>query len=254
MRKTFFAAALAAIAAMTGCSSAPTTVTLMSYNIHNGIGLDEVTDYARIGEMIKSHNPDIVAIQEIDSATTRSNGAYVLGEIAKVAGMKDYYAPAIDYRGGKYGIGVLCKEEPISIKRLALPGREEQRAIIAVEFPDYVFACTHLSLTEADRNASVDIINNLAGEYDKPFFIAGDFNAEPKSQFYKDITKKFIPLSDTTGKYPTFPADSPNVVIDYIMQKIPATEKYTVSSLNREVIDEPVMSDHRPIIVTTELY
>ena len=100
----------------------------------------------------------------------------------------------------------------------------------------------------------MDIINNLAGEYDKPFFIAGDFNAEPKSQFYKDITKKFIPLSDTTGKYPTFPADSPNVVIDYIMQKIPATEKYTVSSLNREVIDEPVMSDHRPIIVTTELY
>ena len=109
MRKTFFAAALAAIATITGCSSAPTTVTLMSYNIHNGIGLDEVTDYARIGEMIKSHNPDIVAIQEIDSATTRSNGAYVLGEIAKVAGMKDYYAPAIDYRGGKYGIGVLCK-------------------------------------------------------------------------------------------------------------------------------------------------
>lgn len=251
MKKLIFAAAIA-LAALASCTR-PTTVKMMSYNIHNGIGLDEVTDYARIGELIKQYAPDVVAIQEIDSATTRSEGKYVLGEIAKVAGMNDYYAPAIDYRGGKYGIGLLCKEEPIAIARHALPGREEQRALIIAEFPEYVFACTHLSLTEADRDASVAIISDLAKEYDKPFFIAGDFNAEPDSHFIKEFTKKFIPLTDTTGKYPTFPADTPNVVIDYIMQQIPATSSYTISSINREVIDEPVMSDHRPTIVTTEI-
>lgn len=248
MKKTIFIAA-AAIAALASCSE-PTTVKMMSYNIHNGIGLDEVTDYARIGEMIKSHNPDVVAIQEIDSATTRSEGVYVLGEIAKAAGMNDYYAPAIDYRGGKYGIGLLCKEEPISIKRHALPGREEQRAIIIAEFPEYAFACTHLSLTEDDRNASAEIIRSLAKEYDKPFYIAGDFNAKLESQFIKDITTDFTPLTETTA--PTFPADTPNVVIDYVMSYNPTGSNVTAE--NPAVIDEPAMSDHRPIIVTTELY
>lgn len=248
MKKTIFIAA-AAIAALASCSE-PTTVKIMSYNIHNGIGLDEVTDYARIGEMIKSHNPDVVAIQEIDSATTRSKGVYVLGEIAQAAGMKDYYAPAIDYRGGKYGIGLLCKEEPISIKRHALPGREEQRAIIIAEFPEYAFACTHLSLTEDDRNASVEIIRSLAKEYDKPFYIAGDFNAKPESQFIKDITTDFTPLTETTA--PTFPADTPNVVIDYVMSYNPTGSSVTAE--NPGVIDEPAMSDHRPIIVTSIIH
>ncbi|MDE6164139.1 MAG: endonuclease/exonuclease/phosphatase family protein [Muribaculaceae bacterium] len=247
MKKTIFIAA-AAIAALASCSE-PTTVKMMSYNIHNGIGLDEVTDYARIGEMIKSHNPDVVAIQEIDSATTRSEGVYVLGEIAKAAGMNDYYAPAIDYRGGKYGIGLLCKEEPISIKRHALPGREEQRAIIIAEFPEYAFACTHLSLTEDDRNASAEIIRSLAKEYDKPFYIAGDFNAKPESQFIKDITTDFTPLTETTA--PTFPADTPNVVIDYVMSYNP--NGVSVTAENPGVIDEPAMSDHRPIIVTVSI-
>ena len=251
MKKLIYAAAIA-LAALASCNK-PTTVKMMSYNIHNGIGLDEVTDYARIGELIKQYAPDVVAIQEIDSATTRSEGKYVLGEIAKVAEMKDYYAPAINFRGGKYGIGLLCKEEPIAIEQHALPGREEQRALIIAEFPEYVFACTHLSLTEADREASIEIISDLAKEYDKPFFIAGDFNAEHDSHFIEEFTKKFIPLTDTTGKYPTFPADTPNVVIDYIMQQIPAGNHYTISSINPEVINETVMSDHRPIIVTTEI-
>ncbi len=251
MKKIIFAAAIA-LAALASCTKP--TVKMMSYNIHNGIGLDEVTDYARIGELIKQQAPDVVAIQEIDSATTRSEGKYVLGEIAKVAEMNDYYAPAIDYRGGKYGIGLLCKEQPIDIKRYALPGREEQRALIVAEFPEYVFACTHLSLTEADRDASASIITDIARKYDKPFFIAGDFNAEPTEPFYATFTKNFMPLTDTTGKHPTFPADTPNVVIDYIMQLIPATSDYTISSINPEVINEPVMSDHRPIIVTTEIH
>ena len=249
MKKLIYAAAIA-LAALASCNK-PTTVKMMSYNIHNGIGLDEVTDYARIGELIKQYAPDVVAIQEIDSATTRSEGKYVLGEIAKVAEMKDYYAPAINFRGGKYGIGLLCKEEPIAISRHALPGREEQRALIIAEFPEYVFACTHLSLTEADRDSSAVIITEIAKKYDKPFYIAGDFNAEPTEPFFATFTKNFTPLTDT--KTPTFPADTPNVVIDYIMQQIPAGNNYTITSINREVIDEPVMSDHRPTIVTTEI-
>lgn len=225
----------------------PKELTLMSYNIHNGKGLDKVTDYARIGKMIKSHNPDVVAIQEIDSVTGRSEGIYVLEEIAREAGMECFFAPAIDYDGGKYGIGVLSKESPLTVKRLPLPGREEARAVIAVEYPEYVFACTHLSLTEEDRDASIGILTQLANEYDKPFFIAGDFNSQPGSNFIDIFTKDFTTLTGTTS--PTFPADEPTIVIDYIMAKNGAVCEVTEA----KVVEEPQMSDHRPVLAKMKL-
>lgn len=223
-------------------------LTIMSYNVHNGIGLDKVTDYSRIGEFIKSYNPDIVAIQEVDSVTERSQGKYVLEEIGKAADMRDYFSPSIDYRGGKYGIGILSKNEPLTVQRIPLPGREEARSLIVMEFPDYVFACTHLSLTEEDRNTSIEIITNLAKEYDKPFFIAGDFNAKPDSYLIKNFTDIFTPLNDIETF--TFPADTPKITIDYIMSyNFP---KDGIKVIEQAVIDEAVMSDHRPVIVKVE--
>ena len=246
--KKIIIAAMAAAAAFTSYGKSP--LTLMSYKIHNGVGIDNVTDYNRIGQMIKSHQPDIVAIQEIDSMTTRSESRYVLGEIAETAGMNGYYAPAINFKGGKYGIGLLCKEKPQKIRRFALPGSEESRALIIAEFPDYAFACTHLSLTEADREASIEIINSLAQEYQMPFFIAGDFNAKPDSKFYSLFTKTFSPLNNPDDA--TFPAAKPNITIDYIMSYIPTDNQ--VETKQAEVINEPKMSDHRPVIAKIYLH
>lgn len=219
----------------------PMNLTLMSYNVHNGKGLDTITDYNRIGEFLKENNPDVVAIQEVDSATSRSDGRFVLGEIANAAGMKAYFSPSIDYAGGKYGIGILSKNEPLAVKRYSLPGSEETRSVIVVEFPAYVFACTHLSLTEADRDSSAIILKTLASEYEKPFFIAGDFNAEPESNFIKVFSENFTPLSGTTT--PTFPANEPEIVIDYIM----SFNNADVEVVEVVVPEEKQMSDHRPV-------
>lgn len=249
MKKLIIGFYLALAIAATSCSNKSDQLTIMSYNIHNGIGLDKITDYDRIGALIKEYQPDVVAIQEIDSATTRSGGEYVLGRIEEASGMYASFAPAIDFQGGKYGIGILSRQKPLDVKRLPLPGSEEPRALIIAEFPDYVFACTHLSLTEADRNASARIISEAAKEYSKPFFIAGDFNAEPESQFIQTITTVFTPLSGTV--YPTFPADNPEIVIDYIMAYNPTAGNIIVEEA--EVIEEPLISDHRPVIVKAKL-
>ena len=122
-------------------------IRLMSYNIHNSIGLDGRLDTKRIASVIDNVSPEVVAIQEIDSITGRSHGRNLLAEIAGYAGMRHLFAPAIDFDGGKYGIGILCKEKPIKEIQVSLPGSEEKRTLLAVEFKDYVFACTHLSLT-----------------------------------------------------------------------------------------------------------
>ena len=216
----------------------------MSYNIRNGLGMDNCRDLQRVADVINANAPNLVAVQEIDSMTARSGGRDVLGELAALTGLVPIYAPAIDYDGGKYGVGILCRTVPREVIRQPLPGREEARMAVAAVFDDFVFACTHLSLTEADRLASLPLLKELAGRFpDKPFYLAGDFNAEPSEPFMSALSEVFTILSDTTQR--TYPADVPDCTIDYIV-----TIRGKACGVKSLVLSaEEVASDHRPICV-----
>ena len=216
---------------------------LMSYNIRNGKGMDNVRNVQRIANVINNEAPDVVAVQELDSMTTRSNQTFILAEVAERTQMFASYAPAISFQGGKYGIGILSKEEPLSIQRFQLPGREEKRALMVAEFKDYFFACTHLSLTEEDRLASLEIIKNSTNQSDKPFFLAGDLNDTPDSKFIKALQEDFQIL--TNVKKATYPAPEPTETIDYIAAWKPTSSSF--AAIASQVVEEPLASDHRPI-------
>lgn len=228
-----------------GSASSQEYVRLMSFNVRNTKGMDNRRDCQRVANVIRNAAPDVVAVQELDSATRRSGGEYVLGEIAERAEMFDAYYPAIEYDGGKYGIGILSREKPLRVEGFALPGREERRALLIAEFEEYVFACTHLSLTEQDRLASLAIIKQQAARYTKPFYLAGDMNDEPESQFVKELEVDFKVLNNTKGY--TFPAPAPDRTIDYIAVWKATAPRYAVAS--KQVLDEPMASDHRPVVV-----
>lgn len=220
------------------------TLRIMSYNIRGGRGMDNVADYQRTADVINKVRPNVVAVQEVDSVTGRSGQTDVLRVLADKTLMYPVYAPAIDYDGGKYGIGMLSKEKPLNYHYVALPGREEERTLLVVEFEKYIYCCTHLSLTAEDRLASLDIIRKEAAKAGKPFFIAGDLNAHPDSEVIKGLQKDFVVLSNT--KQPTFPADKPTETIDYIAAY--AKDTTTFTRLSAWVVDEPTASDHRPIV------
>ena len=222
---------------------------LMSYNIRNTKGMDNVRNVQRIANVINNEAPDVVAVQELDSMTTRSNQTYVLAEVAERTQMHANYAPAISFQGGKYGIGILSKEQPLSIRTFPLPGREEKRILLIAEFKNYFFACTHLSLTEEDRLASLDIIKNSASTSNKPFFLAGDLNDTPESPFIQNLQKDFQVLTNT--KKPTYPAPEPKETIDYIAAWKGNTDNF--ANLSAQVVEEPLASDHRPITVTLRM-
>ena len=222
---------------------------LMSYNIRNAKGMDNVRNVQRIANVINNEAPDVVAVQELDSMTTRSNQTYVLAEVAERTQMHASYTPAISFQGGKYGIGILSKEKPLDIQTYPLPGREEERMLMVAEFKDYFFACTHLSLTEEDRLASLDIIKQSVSTSQKPFFLAGDLNDKPESEFIKALQQDFQIL--TNVKQATFPAPEPTETIDYIAAwKQQTNDLVTLSS---QVVEEPLASDHRPITVTLRM-
>ena len=218
---------------------------LMSYNIRNTKGMDGIHNIQRIANVIINEAPDVVAIQELDSMTTRSGQKYVLGELADRTQMHAIYAPAISFQGGKYGIGILSRQKPMGIKTYPLPGREEARMLMVAEFKDYYFACTHLSLTEEDRLASLDIIKSSTKKSHKPYFLAGDLNDQPESKFIQALQQDFQILTNT--KHATFPAPKPTETIDYIAAWKHNTNDF--ANLSARVLEEPIASDHRPLFV-----
>ena len=226
-------------------AQAQNTLKLMSYNIKNANGMDNVCNFQRIANVINNTSPDVVAIQEVDSMTNRSGQKYVLGEIAERTQMHGYFASAIDYDGGKYGIGLLTKQVPLRLQTLPLPGREEARTLILAEFADYIYCCTHMSLTEEDRMKSLELVKAFTSSSTKPLFLAGDMNAEPESGFIKKLQKDFQVLSNP--KQHTFPAPDPKETIDYIATLKQNAKGFAV--ISAKVINEPMASDHRPILV-----
>ena len=226
-------------------AQAQNTLKLRSYNIKNANGMDNVCNFQRIANVINNTSPDVVAIQEVDSMTNRSGQKYVLGEIAERTQMHGYFAPAIDYDGGKYGIGLLTKQVPLRLQTLPLPGREEARTLILAEFADYIYCCTHMSLTEEDRMKSLELVKAFTSSSTKPLFLAGDMNAEPESGFIKKLQKDFQILSNP--KQHTFPAPDPKETIDYIATLKQNAKGFAV--ISAKVINEPMASDHRPILV-----
>lgn len=220
-------------------------VRLTSYNIQHGAGMDGKIDYTRQAKILRKAHADVAAIQEVDSVTKRNGGLYALAEIGRKAKMFASFAPAINYQGGKYGIGILSKKCPISVHSLSLPGREEPRMLIVAEFQHYVVCCTHLSLTDEDRMASIPLIVAEARKWQKPFVIMGDLNDEPGSTFYQEMQKYFLFLNPSYDK--TFPADAPNICIDHVAIFLPtATPEFTLSYYRTWVGTEPY-SDHRPL-------
>jgi endonuclease/exonuclease/phosphatase family metal-dependent hydrolase len=220
-------------------------VQVMSYNVRHCAGMDMVLDYDRTAAVISKQQPDVVALQELDSVTGRSGHRYQLAELASRTQYHSIFGSAIDYDGGKYGVGMLTRESPISVKCIPLPG-EEPRVLLVVELKDYVIACTHLDLEEEQRLASVPLIVAEAQRWQKPFILAGDWNDSLDSPLMQEMKKHFTILS---GDEPTFPADEPQECIDYVA----SFKGRSVMVLKSSVIDEPEASDHRPLVVSVML-
>ena len=218
---------------------------VMSYNVRHCAGMDMVLDYDRTALVINKQQPDVVALQELDSMTSRSGQCYQLGELANRTSYYPIFGSAIDYDGGKYGVGILTREQPLSAKTIPLPG-EEPRVLLVVELKDYVIACTHLDLEEDQRLESVPLIAEEAQHWQKPFILAGDWNDIPDSELLQEMTKYFTIFS---GNEATFPADEPQQCIDYVA----SYKDHPAETIESIVIDEPEASDHRPLVVRLRL-
>lgn len=245
--------------AMIGLYGCGTSHKVLTYNIFHGENPYHKgnSNLAGVAEVIRSLDPDVVFLQEVDSMTNRTrafNGGRkvdVAGELGSLSGRSGYFAKAIDYSDGGYGEGMLIRK-PADIIRATLPFPQggEGRAMIAVKEKNIILAGTHLCHEyKANRLAQVDAIIRYYRETGLPMIIAGDFNFMPESEEYKRITEYFYDAAVLGNNVQfTFDADKPRGRIDYIFlsrnRHWKVKEVHTVQSL---------ASDHLPLYAKVKM-
>lgn len=230
-------------------------IKVLCYNLRFG----ELASLEELAGFIKSHEPDIVALQEVDVKTQRplaphQNGKDFITELGYRTGMLTAYAKTIPHAGGYYGIGILSKFPFAETRRVMLPmpeGSKEQRALLLaqVELPNgklFTFCSTHLDFPSSDvRQPQVAAINQALKDNPWPVIVAGDFNAHPTAP---EISQGMSVWKEVSAPDFTIPADKPKAKIDYIFC-FPANRWKAVSATTPQV----PYSDHLPLIAELEL-
>jgi endonuclease/exonuclease/phosphatase family metal-dependent hydrolase len=262
MKQVLLSALLPLLLMAVSCSREPSKaeLTIMSYNIGYGqFGIEN------IAETIRSANPDIVALQEVDVMwSERSDFMDQATHLAEALEMELFYAPIYEFPdtlndGGsrRFGLAFLSRI-PIqyainhSISRLStqdtlnqmklMPGFPEIRIQIGNQLVGIYN--THLDFRRDPRVRQQQISEMLSvmESYDGPTILLGDFNAMPDSDELKPI---FDRLTNATAAESlplyTFPADSATRQIDYITY----SGHFTLQSV---FVVASRASDHLPII------
>ncbi len=232
----------------------PRPLTVMSYNIHYGVGMDKALDLERIAAVISAENPDIVGLQEIGNKA-------MADELSRLTGMPSVFGPS---KGSDdaYGDAVLCRHPFEWAGNLSLPSASPSRyqamavdvdvsaiygAGTAIRFVNTHFDWTDSIGSEESRRASSTVIERGLCE-DLPQFalLAGDLNAVPGSSPLVDLAAAGWHLPGLGQPMVTHGAPEPTTQIDYVLVR----PRQNWQVLEARVVDEPVASDHYPVVIT----
>ncbi len=248
-------AAIAMFSAGAELSAQEQILRVLSYNIHHGEGVDSKVDLKRLADVIMSCSPDLVALQEVDNQTQRTGRVDQTARLAELTGLEGRFVHQLDFEGGRYGQAILSRF-PLSEAALHwLPGMPDRERRIAgavsvqVNALKLTFVTTHLHHNnETFRRQQAVQLNQVfaknADAIDLPMILAGDLNATPDSQPLKTLAEQWQSATAGQADKLTFPAAGPKRQLDYILVR----PQGRISVRSVQVINEPVASDHRPLL------
>ena len=177
-----------------------------------------------IREFIKSMDPDIVGLIEVDTGSIRTG---MVNQAEIIAGHLGHYT----IYESKYGEDSLNSRLPIVRKQgnafLAAPRIHGERfhyfelgikrLIIELELEDVAIFLVHLSLKYRHRQSQLRRLHELVTASDKPVIVAGDFN----TFWGEDELYLFIQASGLRNanleRLPSYPSQSPRKELDFIL-------------------------------------
>ncbi len=241
---------------------------LLLYNIRYGVGfgpalhlplpgmgylLGNAANLLRITDFIKSQDPDIVGLVEVDTGSIRTRRINQAEAVAKALGHYSVYQC-------KYGVESLNQHLPIVRKQgnafLAAPRvhgerfhyfeKGIKRLIIELELEDFSVFLVHLSLKYRHRHAQLHTLHDLVVQSKKPVIIAGDFNTFwGEHEIYLFMKAAGLKSANTRG-LPSYPSRAPRKELDFVLygEGIRVTH-FAIPNVN--------FSDHLPLVCDFEV-
>jgi endonuclease/exonuclease/phosphatase family metal-dependent hydrolase len=238
-------------------------LTLMTYNIHSGVGVDRQYDLGRIGHVLKDERPHVAALQELECRSWRTAFDDQSGVLAADLGLTSSFCATRSAEEGSFGLAVLSAFPVLHHQQydLSHATHGEPRSCLRVDVEVepgaalHVFNC-HLGLTVRERTFQRKQMMSdailLSEELRHPVVVMGDFNDRPISVVHRTLRKHFRDAFSAAGKRwgPTFRFGPIPVRLDhiYVSGSIRVLDCWVLNNaLTR------VASDHRPVIASVEV-
>lgn len=173
---------------------------IITYNIHRCIGGDHKRSPERISDVIAAHQPDIVALQEVDCGQVRPA---LYDQAALIAEQLNF--PEVWIERERCGNAVLSR---YPMKRVKAGGLHRvcrwhtlaRRGALWVEVEAFGIQIqiinTHLGLTGTSRLNQSRVLTGLewldSEDCRPPVILCGDFNTQPGSTVFKLLEDKLI--------------------------------------------------------------
>ena len=193
-------------------------VRVMTWNIHGALGRNARFDLVRVVELIRSWQPDVVALQEIDSRRRDSAVGDPFDFLQQGLGDHGIGAKSIQTADGEYG-QMLISRWPLKhteVHDISRPEREPRRAIRAdVETPagPLRVVATHLGLSFGERGAQTRKLLELVGEGSTTTVLLGDFN---DWLWAGSVRRPLASALPSRTRHRTFPSICPTFHLDRI--------------------------------------
>jgi endonuclease/exonuclease/phosphatase family metal-dependent hydrolase len=223
----------------------PRSLRLLTWNIHGTFGLNPRFDLVRAIELIRKWQPDIIALQEVDSRRDLPNGGDPFELLQNALGKQGVSARSITTADGHYGQILIscCRIVRSEVQDISRPEREPRRAIMAeIEAHGGLIrvVATHLGLSIGERRGQARELLSLAGANDMPTVVMGDFNDWFWVGSVHAVLARELP---GRSRFRTFPSICPLLKLDRIFCRPAAALQTCFSDRSARTI-----SDHLPII------
>ncbi len=231
-----------------------------TYNIHKCRGLDRRVRPARIADVLREINADIIALQEVVSVEEKMPEEDQAQFIAASLGLDYRLGETRRLKGGAYGNVVLSRLPIISTRTydLSQPGREERGCLradlevrkgVTLHFYNIHLGTAYLERRrQARRLVEGDILKGHGGIR----IVLGDFNEWTRGLTTKLLSRHFecVDTRLHLGRWRTYPGLMPFLHLDHVY--FDRSLKLEGSALHRSRT-ALIASDHLPIVADFRL-
>jgi endonuclease/exonuclease/phosphatase family metal-dependent hydrolase len=217
----------------------------MTWNIHGGVGTDGKFALDRIIDVISRHQPDVVALQEVDSRRRKQVERSAFELLREALGAHGVEAKSIITADGDYG-QMLVSRWPLlrtEIHDLTHLDREPRRAIeteICAPGGNFRLVAAHFGLSLAERRTQARRLVEIARRHPMMTVMLGDFNEWFWPGSLLQAFKRELPART---HHATFPSRCPIFRLDRIFC-------WPSHTIMRSFVDRQARhaSDHLPVI------